>query len=278
MNCPTCFSSATGSGVGVCTSYGGWIADSGPCSHRWRCTPPRGVQSSASDAQTHPRGWTWSGSVGHVGVSSRCRAGAGRGGGVRSGRVVGGADSGVLLRGQRLRRGRWNGCALTDVAFRVACANQVPDHTVLARFRQVHRAGVRRSCSPQVLVMASRCAGWWVFGHGGGGRHEDRGERVAGRQPGSSSGCASRPARSWTRPQATDEAEDAAELAAGGPRTGSSWLRDPQQRAARLAELAAELDAVEPRREQASPGGRRGAPTPTGANPQHRVHPWPRRP
>ena len=48
---------------------------------------------------------------------------------------------GLLLyaycRGQRSSRQIERLCA-TDVAFRVACAGDVPDHTVLARFRQAH--------------------------------------------------------------------------------------------------------------------------------------------
>ena len=45
-------------------------------------------------------------------------------------------------------------CCRTDVAFRIACGQDVPDHTVLARFRQAHEAAFVELCS-QVLLLAA---------------------------------------------------------------------------------------------------------------------------
>lgn len=139
-------------------------------------------------------------------------------------------------------------CA-TDVAFRVLCAQDAPDHSTLSRFRQAHQEAFT-SLFGQVLLVASR-AGLGDFGT----------VAVDGTKIAASASLDANRGRGWldaraaeivAEAAATDAAEDAAEAAAGGPRNGPSWLRDPQQRAARLAELAAELDAVEPRREQAS--------------------------
>ena len=55
--------------------------------------------------------------------------------------------------GQRSSRQLERLCA-TDVGFRVACANQVPDHTVLARFRQAHGQAFEELFA-EVLVMAA---------------------------------------------------------------------------------------------------------------------------
>lgn len=55
--------------------------------------------------------------------------------------------------GQRSSRQMERLCC-QDVAFRVACANQVPDHTVLARFRQAHGQAFEELFS-EVLVMAA---------------------------------------------------------------------------------------------------------------------------
>jgi transposase len=55
--------------------------------------------------------------------------------------------------GQRSSRQLERLCA-QDVGFRVACANQVPDHTVLARFRQAHGQGFEELFA-EVLVMAA---------------------------------------------------------------------------------------------------------------------------
>ena len=55
--------------------------------------------------------------------------------------------------GQRSTRQMERLCS-QDVAFRVACANQPPDHTVLARFRQNHEQAFEELFS-EVLVMAA---------------------------------------------------------------------------------------------------------------------------
>ncbi|MBY6414791.1 MULTISPECIES: transposase, partial [unclassified Rhodococcus (in: high G+C Gram-positive bacteria)] len=50
----------------------------------------------------------------------------------------------------------------TDVAFRVLCGNDIPDHTVIARFRQQHDTGFENLFT-QVLVLCQR-AGMGQFG------------------------------------------------------------------------------------------------------------------
>ena len=69
---------------------------------------------------------------------------------------------------------------VTDVAFRVLCAQDVPDHTTIARFRadarRRSRACSRRCCrSPRPRAGPVR--------HRRDRRDEDPGERLDGRQP-----------------------------------------------------------------------------------------------
>lgn len=42
----------------------------------------------------------------------------------------------------------------TDVAMRVICALQVPDHTAIARFRQMHQGSVRELFTQVLLICA----------------------------------------------------------------------------------------------------------------------------
>jgi Transposase and inactivated derivatives len=69
----------------------------------------------------------------------------------------------------------------TDVAFRIICAQDVPDHTVLARFRKNHQAALTDLLGESLVLAAE--LGMVSLGGGGLRRHQDRGERVQGRQP-----------------------------------------------------------------------------------------------
>jgi transposase len=68
-----------------------------------------------------------------------------------------------------------------DVAFRVVCAGNLPDHVTIARFRQQF-ADTAAVLFAQVLVLCAR-AGHGAGRDGGAGRHQDRRERVEGREP-----------------------------------------------------------------------------------------------
>ncbi|HEV3294911.1 MAG TPA: transposase [Streptosporangiaceae bacterium] len=63
----------------------------------------------------------------------------------------------------------------TDVAMRVITGMQVPDHTVIARFRQRHQDSVREVFTQVLLVCAGRAG---TAGHDRDRRHQDRCERV----------------------------------------------------------------------------------------------------
>jgi transposase len=69
----------------------------------------------------------------------------------------------------------------TDVAFRVICAGNQPDHVTFARFRGAF-PGAAAEFFAQVLVLC-RAAGDGQAGGGGAGRDEDRRERVEGGEP-----------------------------------------------------------------------------------------------
>ena len=129
-------------------------------------------------------------------------------------------------------------CA-TDVAFRVACAQDVPDHSTLARFRQDHEAAFVELFA-RVLEVAAR-AGLGQFG-----TIAIDGTKI----PGNASLDANRSSR-WVHAQAAavvaeaaavDAGEDAAEAAAPPGRPPAGWS-DPQVRRARIAGLVAELES-----------------------------------
>jgi transposase len=140
-----------------------------------------------------------------------------------------------------------------DVAFRVICAQDVPDHATIARFRREHFAGpgVVEDLFAQVLVLAARA------GLGKLGLIAVDGTKIAA----SASKGANRTEaglRALAR-QVLEEAEavDAAEDALFGQARGDELpaeLADPKTRAERigqaLAELEAERQAAQAQREQ----------------------------
>ena len=69
-----------------------------------------------------------------------------------------------------------------NVAFRVVCAGDIPDHTKIARFRAVHQDAFE-AVFAQVLAVAAK-AGLARFETRRDRWDEDRRERVPGRQPG----------------------------------------------------------------------------------------------
>lgn len=131
-------------------------------------------------------------------------------------------------------------CA-TDVAFRIACAQDTPDHTALARFRKDHEAAFI-DLFAKVLTVAAR-AGLAKFG-----TVAIDGTKI----PGNASLDANRTA-TWVHAQAEtivaeaaaiDAAEDAAEAQdEGGGQPPPKWA-DHQARKARIEALVAELEQV----------------------------------
>ena len=69
----------------------------------------------------------------------------------------------------------------TDVAFRVICAGNRPDHVTFARFRADFPEAVA-GLFAEVLKLCARLG--MQGGHGGAGRDEDRRVGVEGREPG----------------------------------------------------------------------------------------------
>ena len=120
--------------------------------------------------------------------------------------------------GQRSSRRVEDLCS-TDVAFRVVCAQDPPDHSTIARFRQdnttavgvVVRAGVGTG-------RAGRAGPGW----GGRGRwHPDRGERPMPRT-GAGRGWWSRSLRRWPRPSGPTRPRT---TCSGSGRTRRGWTR-----------------------------------------------------
>jgi transposase len=72
-------------------------------------------------------------------------------------------------RGERSSRGIERRCA-EDVAYRVIAANQVPDHSTLARFRRYHEDAVA-GLFTGVLVLCAKGGPGQYWGDRGG-RHE----------------------------------------------------------------------------------------------------------
>lgn len=129
-------------------------------------------------------------------------------------------------------------CA-TDVAFRVICAQDAPDHTTVARFRAEHRAGIEELFT-QVLVLCARA------GLGRVGVVAIDGTKIA-----ASASISADRSEVWLREQAVsmlDEAErvdaeeDALFGAARGDELPEQWT-DPRTRKARIKEALARLGA-----------------------------------
>jgi transposase len=141
-------------------------------------------------------------------------------------------------RGVRSSRAMERLCEV-DVAFRVVCAGDIPDHSTIARFRAVHE-DVFSSVFTQVLAVAARAGLAWF------GTVAIDGTKIAA----NASLDANRGAE-WLRAEveaivAEAAATDAAEDAAHGPARGDEMpeeLRTPGPRAARIAAAAAELAA-----------------------------------
>ena len=72
-----------------------------------------------------------------------------------------------------------------DATFRLACAGLVPDHSTISRFRQraCGEGGPMEDVFYAVLRVCA-AAGYGPAERGGGGRGQDRGERVEGGEPG----------------------------------------------------------------------------------------------
>lgn len=132
----------------------------------------------------------------------------------------------------------------TDVAFRVICAQDVPDHATIARFRAEHRAGVEELFT-QVLVLCARA------GLGRVGVVSIDGTKIA-----ADASIAADRSHGWLREQAAailEEAErvDAAEDALFGAARGDELpeqFADPRTRKARIKAALKQLreaDAAE---------------------------------
>ena len=125
----------------------------------------------------------------------------------------------------------------TDAAFRVACANDVPDHTVLARFRQAHALSFEGLFS-QVLLVAART-----------GLVNLETVAVDGTKIAADASMDANRDAGWVRARARQivaEAEqvDAAEDAAFGDARGDEpdpAMADPGTRGQKVAELLKEL-------------------------------------
>jgi transposase len=145
--------------------------------------------------------------------------------------------------GQRSSRQVERLCA-TDVAFRVICAQDAPDHATIARFRAEHRVGVEELFT-QVLVLCARA------GLARLGVVSIDGTKIAG-----NASVAADRSRAWLREQAAamlEEAErvDAEEDALFGSARGDELpeqFADPRTRKARIKaalERLREADAAE---------------------------------
>ena len=126
-----------------------------------------------------------------------------------------------------------------DVAFRVACAGDVPDHSVIARFRQVHERAFAE-LFVQVLRLAAR-AGLGRFGT----------IAIDGTKIAANASVDANRTEAWLREQvaailAEADRVDAAEDAEHGDRRGDEPpddFADPDARAAKIRAALAEIDA-----------------------------------
>ncbi|HEX2773539.1 MAG TPA: transposase, partial [Micromonosporaceae bacterium] len=128
---------------------------------------------------------------------------------------------------------------LTDVAFRIICGSQPPDHATIARFRQQHAAAFTDLFS-QVLLLCARA------GMGRFGRVAIDGTKVAGNASRAANVRLEQVRRIAAAELTQGLAADAAEERADGDRGADppAGLRDRSQRAARIAAVRAELQAA----------------------------------
>lgn len=125
----------------------------------------------------------------------------------------------------------------TDVAFRIICASQAPDHTVLARFRQRHGRQLEALLT-ESLVLAAR------LGMVSLGVVALDGTKIAANAAAGASRSEEslrRMAAEWVeRTRATDQAEDACDDGSGPGLP--AHLRDRTDRAARIDEAIAVIE------------------------------------
>jgi transposase len=128
---------------------------------------------------------------------------------------------------------------LSDVAFRVICAQDVPDHTTIARFRQRHEAAVV-DLFGQVLRLCARA------GLGRAGVVAIDGTKIAAnasKGANRSEGWFRREAaRMVAEAEAVDAAEDAMFGQVRGDELPPEWT-DPRRRASRIRQALADFDA-----------------------------------
>lgn len=149
--------------------------------------------------------------------------------------------------GQRSSRQIERLCS-TDVGFRVICAQDAPDHTTIARFRQVHHRGVE-SVFTQVLLLCAKA------GLGRVGVVAIDGTKIAANAAASASHdrdwLAKQAARILAEAAAVDAAEDAAFGEARGDELPEEWT-DPRTRAGHIRAALAELKARQQREDDQS--------------------------
>jgi transposase len=136
----------------------------------------------------------------------------------------------------------------TDVAFRVLCAQDTPDHSTIARFRQGHEQGLA-DLFTQVLVLCAR------NGLGRFGTVAIDGTKIAANasiDATRSEAALRRIAKELIQDAAaTDAAEDEQYGDARGDELPEQW-RDPSGRAGRIAAALAELEAEKAARARAA--------------------------
>jgi transposase len=128
-----------------------------------------------------------------------------------------------------------------DIAYRVACANHPPDHTTLARFRQVH-AAVAQELFAQVLALCARAGLLKV------GVVAIDGTKMAAQASMSANKTLPQLRHIVSELFARAEEADAAEDRAHGPARGDELppeLADPTKRAERIKAALAQLEAAE---------------------------------
>lgn len=167
-------------------------------------------------------------------------------------------------------------CA-TDVAFRIACAQDAPDHSTLARFRADNEAAFV-DLFAEVLILAAR-AGLGQFG-----TIAIDGTKIAGNASMDANRgrawLAAQAARIVAEADAVDAAEDAADAERGTDGRPPSGWSDPDRRQAMIAALLAEVDeaadtvkaresqqAIERRAAASQAGVLLRGPLPRGADP-----------